>query len=110
MLNLANIFKSSTRTSNLTAIKNLKYYLESSNMQYYLVKYGWFLIMQEAASHGHDDVLRFLLDLDVSRGPWAMGSLMSEAIANCYVRVVEALINAGFDVSSPRDLFYCPLT
>ncbi|KAL2810433.1 ankyrin repeat-containing domain protein [Aspergillus granulosus] len=95
------------RNGNLVAIKNfLAYYSPQEN----LTKYNWLPALEEAAKHGHDHVLRFILDLDPSYKPHSLERLMKEAATGNHVKAVETLIDAGFDVSSHRELFYCPLS
>ncbi|KAL3468446.1 ankyrin repeat-containing domain protein [Aspergillus heterothallicus] len=105
--NLQDALKFSAQTGNLAAIKH---FLAHFGRQNNPIKYSWLPVLYEAAKKGHSNVLRFILDLETGCEPRFLGRLMWEAASGNHVRTVEALVDAGFDITEPRDLFYCPLS
>ncbi|KAL2833213.1 ankyrin repeat-containing domain protein [Aspergillus pseudoustus] len=105
--NVQDALKFSARTGNLSTIKN---FLACIDPKDNLIRLDWLPILIGAAKHGHDHVLRFSLDLYTDHVAQYLGRLMWEAATGSHVKTVEALIDAGLDISEPRDLFYCPLS
>ncbi|KAL4881145.1 ankyrin repeat-containing domain protein [Aspergillus karnatakaensis] len=94
------------QVGNLAALKKIFTYVAPEE---YWLESNWFYPFLQATRGGHHHVLRYFFEIGA---PWRtrdLDQMMLIAAKNNHVKVVEAFLDGGLDITDPGDLKYCPL-